>query len=47
MEPHRHLDTLPAALRRQVFWQNPLALRSQYGRWQPENEQPARGQSRA
>jgi aminocarboxymuconate-semialdehyde decarboxylase len=29
MEPHRHLNTLPAALRRRVFWENPLVLRSQ------------------
>jgi aminocarboxymuconate-semialdehyde decarboxylase len=32
MEPHQQLGALPSPLRQQVFWQNPLALRSQYGR---------------
>lgn len=38
MEPHQQLDTLPARLRQRVFWHNPLALRSQYGRRQGEND---------
>lgn len=30
LEPRQHLDSLPAGLRRKIFWDNPHALRAQY-----------------
>ena len=30
LEPHQHISSLPAPLRRKIFWDNPNALWSQY-----------------
>ncbi len=38
MEPHERLDSLAGAMRRQLLWDNPLALRAQYGRWDAQQE---------
>jgi aminocarboxymuconate-semialdehyde decarboxylase len=35
MEPHRQIGSLPNALRKKVFWDNPYSLRQQYA-WRAE-----------